>query len=300
MSRLGLGRLSLILVSLFGLMALFSASAIAAGKPTQVSANIKNPGSWGINHVEGAAYANPNGASTTVTLEYREHGTSTFKSAGSENIGSGTTQINFQRLISGLKPLAEYDLRTTATNSFGTTTSSIGVVETPRWIVHGMTKEDHVASFASTGTATFDLQMGSVKAHIACNETGSGTFGGYGGTGTGYKANLSNCTLYENEEEMCKPKVAPSLSLDQTFTSTSNLINFQFPSGCFYEEFTLAASEPFFVTMPNFNKTNVVAEPLTLTNKLKFGGNTVTATISTTWSLTGEDAGKLFGAWRVS
>lgn len=293
MSKRTAGRLSLLFVSLLGLMSLYSATAFAAGAPTEVQASASG---WGLNHVNGGAHANPNGAETTVTVEYRQAGAGSFQSAGSGSIGSGTTKKGISRLINGLKPYGYYELRAKASNEFGTVYSSVVIMESSYWQIEKVS-ETHVASFTSTGTAKFEWKWGGYNIKVSCNETGSGTLGGEWGTGTGYTVNLSNCRTYQNEKEICKANDA-FFSVDQTFTSKSGTVGLVFPEGgCTFGEVSMQAPDPFLVEMTNFNKAKQLSQPMTLTNNLKWGSITVSATISTTWSLSGEDKGKLFGAY---
>jgi hypothetical protein len=295
-SKVNIGRFGLCLVSLIGLMSMFSVSAFGAGKPTEVSSGISGP-SLGLNHAEMVGWANPNGADTTVTLEYREHGASEFKVAGSGSIGSGTKTLGIKILLNGLKPYAQYDLRTKASNEFGTVYGSIPIFETPYWEISN-TSLSHVAGVSSSGSANFEWKIGINELKISCGLNGSGWIGGEWGNETGWSANLTSCKFYENGKLRCQPYEA-HFTVDQTFATAGGYLNFVFPEGCFYSEVKFQAPNPFFVTMSGFNKALQVTQPMVLTNNLSWAGNTVNATISTNWSLTGADSGKAFGVWRA-
>lgn len=296
MSKSKFGRLGLCLVSLLGLMSLMSAPALGAGQPTQVSSSMSGS-AWGINHGEMFGWANPNGAETTLTLEYREQGAGEFQVAGSGSIGSGTKQLGIKRPLYGLKPYAIYELRTKATNAFGTVYGSIFSINTPYWEI-SKTSLSHVASINSQGTATFEwTHGGGTKYKLSCQEYGSGSIGGEWGTGTGWSPTLGGCSFYRGETLACKPE-GTSFKVDQAFTMTSEAIKFMFPEACaYYSEVVFKAANPFFVTMSGFNKGLQSSQSLVLTNQLKFAGWNVDATISTNWSVTGADNGKAFGAW---
>jgi hypothetical protein len=294
MSRFSFGRLGLLLVALLGLTALFSSTAFGAGKPTEVTAGAKYA-TITLNSFEQRAAANPNGAETTVTLEYREAGAATYQVAGTQNLGSGTSQLATYKLLKGVKPDGEYELRTKAVNSFGTVYSSVYLYESSYWYVTGTTGSHH-SPFKSSGTANFEWTMGSTAIKISCNESGSGQLGGAWGTGNTYTPNLSKCVLYENGKEICKPNNS-FFTVDQAFISTTGTIGMVFPEGCFYGEMTMNAKEAFTVEMPSFNK-KALTQAMTLTNRLAWGSYPINLTISTTWSLTGEDSGKEFAAYQ--
>ena len=294
MSRSRYGRLGLCLVSLLGLMSLMSATAFAAGAPTEVNQTAAS--SWGLNHVELSGGANPNGASTTITLEYRQAGTSEFKTLVSGSIGSGSKQLNINGLLTGLKPYGQYETRVKASNEFGTVYGTVRTHETPYWEI-SKTSLSHVAGVKSSGTATFEWNVGLYDMKISCQESGGGWIGGEWGTGSKWSTSLTNCNFYQSGKLMCKPK--GTLFVDETFTANGNEVHFSFPEGCFYEEVFFQAPDPFYVTMPNFDNGYLLTQQLVLTNTLKWAYNPVKATITTNWSLTGADAGKTFGAFRA-
>jgi hypothetical protein len=119
MSRTSLGRLGLICVSLLGLMALFSASAFAAGKPVVTASAVTNKT---LTTATSNGTVNPNGAATTYKFEYGK--TALYgKSTTVTSAGSGTTPVAVNAILAGLEPLTTYHYRVSATNSFGTTVS---------------------------------------------------------------------------------------------------------------------------------------------------------------------------------
>jgi hypothetical protein len=68
---------------------------------------------------------NPNGTSTNWHFEYRIVGTSNWSSTETKSAGSGESPEDVEADISALQPNKEYEARLLATNSVGTTTSSL-------------------------------------------------------------------------------------------------------------------------------------------------------------------------------
>jgi hypothetical protein len=284
MSRTSLGRLGLMFVSLLGLMSLFSGSAFAAGKPTSVNLNWASPG---ITHIEVKGTANPNGAATTVQLEYQNAGV--YQTFLTKEIGSGTSSVNVNGMLNGLAPQTDYYLRVSATNKYGTVYSFTEHFA-PRWEAIGAKT---AGSFASSGTAKFEYTAGAgTKVKIECNESGTGTIGSAGAVGDGYHGSFSGCVLYQDGAKVCN---APSttVNLNGAFVNEASQIAFPFPEGCFYSTFAITTSEPFFINMPL--GVYQVTQPITLTEKGTWGGNVVTTTITSNWHLTGANSGLKFG-----
>lgn len=293
------GRLGLCLVSLLGLMSLMSASAFGAGAPTEM---YWAPGATkftSTNSAELSGVANPNGANTTLTIEYREPGAAEFKVAGSGNIGSGTKLEFAYAPVIGVKPNMGYETRAKATNQYGTAYSPIGIWTSPVWRVKGF-ELTHVADVKATGTATFEWPLAGQKYKLSCEVNGNGSIGGKWGTGTGIAAELSGCGFYRNSVLQCKPSPGNQLELDQAFVASKiPALWFSLAKGCYYSETVeFVAQTPFSATMSKLFKYEL-NQSLVMTNQLLVAGSPVTATISTNWSLAGMDIGKSFGVFEA-
>jgi hypothetical protein len=286
MSKSSLGRLGLFLVSLLGLMSLFSASAFAAEAPT----SIVYEATEGITHVEIVGITNPNGASTTVNLEYRDASAGgEYVTLLSKSIGSGTTPVTVRGMLNGLKPQNYYQLRVGATNSFGTTYSAVEDYEA-RWKVEGK-PQGYTTEATSSGTWKLEYKPGGIPVKLECNENGFGTIGHEKGAGDTHQMNLSGCVYYQNGKVICKP-ASFTFNLDASFKA-ENLSKTICPG----EEAKTAFSFPaaFLVDMPFF-EFNELTQPLTMTASAKLNSNSVTVTVTSNWKLTGADAGLKFGA----
>jgi hypothetical protein len=288
MSRTSLGRLGLMFVSLLGLMSLFSGSAFAAGKPTSLSVS---GSSYGITHFQEQGAANPNGAATTAKLEFREAGATEWQTLLTKEIGSGTTVVSTGGvMINGLKPSTYYQIRMSATNSFGTVYSFTSYVGT--WW-RNMASGSPPSSFGSYGTFKLEYTSFGTSVKYECNESGSGMIGYELGVGNSYHLNTSGCVLYVNGVAKCNQKSGFSFNFDPSFkdeTYAHYIIPCTETEGM---EVMYTLSEPLFVSMP-YEVYNVT-QPLTMTAKAKFGGANATVTVTSNWSLTGgETAGKKF------
>lgn len=269
------------------LLAVTASSAFAAGKPTEVRREFAK---YGINHVEMKAIANPNGAATTLSIEYKRSSEKSFKLVLSKEIGSGSTAVTIGNVVSGLVPGAHYEIKVLAVNSFGT------VTVTEEWFesVWRVNKTNTVpAEFAHSGQAMFEMKIGGSPLAIKCSESGYGVLGHKGAVGDSYNVTLSNCRYYQNGEEICKP-TPHGFSLNGAFVNEAGYIYFDFPEGCFPErQPVFHLSEAFFVEAP-FN-IFTVKQPLTMTSKATWGGNVVNITISSEAELTSEHVGQVFG-----
>lgn len=284
-SRLNRG--ALLLVSILGMLCLYSASASAAGVPTQVEASWRKSG---IAHFEFVGKANPNGAATTLNLEYRKKGTAeAFTTVLSKSIGSGTTQQTVSTVVGGLKPMVWYETRVTATNSFGSKTAT-DFWET-RWRVAGVPAGTAVPYSTSGGNFRLEYTAsGSVKTKVECNEASTGTLNSTEGASDQFKLGLSSCVTYENGVEVCKPTAPWGITLNGTFTSELSYINWNV---CPNSEtvMPLSFTSPFIVTMAELQK---VEQPVTMTANASYGFWPATITINSTWRLAGEYSGKKF------
>jgi hypothetical protein len=135
MFKPSLGRLGLCLVSLLGLMSLFSASAFASGAPivTVGEATNKTLNTATLN----ATVNNNGGGSTIVTFEYGKTKLYGQSVTLSEPV-YGESALPVSTRLLGLESLATYHFRITAKNSLGTTVSEDSQFEMLlQWKVEG-------------------------------------------------------------------------------------------------------------------------------------------------------------------
>jgi hypothetical protein len=118
------GRSALLVLSLLGLLAIFSQSALAAGPPvvTATGATNKTLHTATLNGT-----VNPNGASSSVTLEYGK--TKLYGQTVALGSLNGSSALPVSKIVAGLDPITTYHYRISATNSFGTTVSEDSVFE---------------------------------------------------------------------------------------------------------------------------------------------------------------------------
>jgi hypothetical protein len=281
-------RAALLLASVVtALFAVSVSGASAAGAPTLVRVG---PSQLGISYFEFHGVANPNGSATTVSLEYRKHGSGAeFKTIYSENIGSGTSTVNTAtRLLDGLTHDIYYDIRVSATNAFGTTRGE--ELYESNWTIAGQPKT-HVASYATSGTFALEYKASGIPTKVECNESSYGTLNNFEGKGDSFHLGLSNCATYQSGKKVCSPTAPWGVVLDGTFTSEMSTLNWNV---CPNEEvmYHLTFSEPFKVQM---SELSLVEQPVTMTANVQYTGATnAKITITSNWSLTGEDKGLKF------
>jgi hypothetical protein len=295
MPRLKNGRLGLLLAGVLGVMSVIAAPAFGSGPPTTVTAEVVGA-TQGITHTEVQGGANPNGLSTTVRIEYKEHEAGSYKTALSKEIGAGESVVGASTMLNGLRPKTNYDYRVSATNSAGTVYSKVVENNHTNWIVINK-GVNYTVKDGSTGTATWEYHVSGLTVKTQCNEMGFGELNSVGGTGDGHTLHFYGCELFLNGKEEC-PVSEFDLALDATFTATE-LYRVSTPPFVCKGESTgsvLTYVEPFFVTLP-FNNPYLVTQPLTITTKAIYNTSTpVTVTIKSDWRLTGKDEGRMFGA----
>jgi len=275
-------RLGLSLLAAFCLAAVFSSSAMAAGKPTEVKSGF-NFAITKVNKIGMSGWANPNGASTTVTFEYKKPTESTYKVLATQAIGSGTTQVKVT--ANGVAPPGtEYDIRISATNSFGTTTGSSGFFYSDWDIVLG-TKP---FTIGSEGTWTLAWKQVGTEYKIQCDENSSGTLGNAEALGDSFHVSTSGCGYYANNVKQCS--LSPiSYTLNNVFETAPLYVTL---CGAEFEsKITLPGAME--VGMPLESYT--VSKAVTLTDNGSFNGSAATLTQNSTWFATGANVGKKFG-----
>jgi hypothetical protein len=276
-------RAVLVSVCALSAMAIMATSASAAGLPEIEGISAVNTS---IVNTKVEAEVNPEGAATTFKVEYRRVGETPFTSTPSQNVGSGTAWVLMTANLT-LPPesTALYEIRVSATNSFGTTREFITkTFQTAKWSIEGGLES---STFTSVGTweLNFTFTGSGEKGKFKCTEFGSGSLGHPEATGDSYKISTSECSYYHNEKFVCNPKPG-------SFAFTANGL-FQYKEGT--EHFHFCASEEgalsslqignYSVSMPKgseFLKT----QPITLTAEATInGGWHGTVTVSSNWSL---------------
>jgi hypothetical protein len=158
--KLGFGGLATVLCAvLFGASA---APALASGKPT---VETKPATSIGETEATLNGLVNPNGAATKYYFEY-----GTTISYGSEtagaSAGSGTSNVEESKVITGLAADTTYDFRIVATNTNGTAYGSNQVFSTTTWSFQ--------EPLAPTGAKSSGLTAGvSCTSSTACTAVGN-------------------------------------------------------------------------------------------------------------------------------
>lgn len=270
-----------------GVLAMYASSAAAAGKPTITEPNALPQ----ISSINFSAQINPNGASTTYVTEY---GLTSSLGSVSEtgNAGSGTTKVGAHSLVAALKPGTMYYWRLTATNSFGSTSTSIATRSALTW---QSWKETVTWPAEYTSSGTYKFEVPSLNTTLTCNETGSGVIGHSQGVGDQINSNFSNCVLVGGTASCEVPPF--SMSLDGSFKSIAYpvVVTFKTPPSCPWvsEETSFGSSSGFEAIIPEGFTTPKPAVTTTMTTK--FGTHTVYITGTSTWQLTGANAGKKFG-----
>jgi hypothetical protein len=203
--------------------------ASAAGKPTSVE--VKNTHELGgYTVLELTAKVNPNGASTSTVIEYREDGAgeaTPWTKAVVHNF-NGTTLRSYAEELQ-IDPVKNYEVRVTATNVYGATVSSVGHGVSTR-VRTTSEKELTNVPFGSSGTASFAFTFIGFSFQVICSESMSGRIGNPGGTKDIYKYEISHCITY----------------IDGKHTGACEVSNFTFTlSGP-----TLAVQNPGFIPLP--------------------------------------------------
>ena len=265
---------------------MYAGSAVAAGKPT-ITAPSANPR---ISSFNVSAQINPNGASTTYVTEY---GLTPSLGSVSEtgSAGSGTTNVGVHSLVAALKPGTTYYWRLTATNSFGSTSTSTTTVTAQSW-QSWKALVTWPATYASSGTYKFEIP--SLNVTLTCNESGSGVIGNANGVGDEITSQFSNCLLVWGSGSCEVPPF--SMSLNGSFQSAAapSVVTFKTPQSCSWvsETTTLTSSSGFEAVI---SEAMAVKPAVSTTMTAKFGAHNVYITGTSTWELTGANAGKKFG-----
>jgi hypothetical protein len=303
---------------LFGLLLtsallLLAGSAMAAGKPL-----VKTPtrAGFALSSVVPSGSVNPNGVATYGSFEYRLAGTEeAFTTTPSQYVGAGTEYVSITAAkVKGLIPASEYELRLTASNSYGATTSSALHFSTSTWYVEE--GGDFASAFNSESTpASFEWPMGGYTVSFDCSERVHGTLG-HGGwelAGGGkevvvasgspnedsYVLSFEGCTMAYNGVVACS---LPSFEIQLAGNFVASVykhLNLTFPKGCespFGHEATFVV-KPFSAVGrgPTSFATKV---PVELEGELGFGEWVGKMTVTNSWFLTGANIGYGFRTFR--
>lgn len=283
-------RLGAIAIAGITALILSSATAFAAGKPT----NLSWQSNWETSSISTAKFkasVNPNGAATTVKVE-KEVGAGQYKLITSYEVGAGTKIVTFEGTAAGLDPFWN-TLRVTAQNSYGTVSTAPKTIWITMYVYSGEeveggeeVEESDDSSYVVQGT--WSLKFSSFNAKIECQDHSYGTFGG------NYHAYLTNCAVYEEGKLICK-RAPIEYTLDSTFTDKE---------GTFYltlcpgeeGEIPVTFKAPFEVSIPislYWEQYSGVELPMALNTNVDtiWGGGV--ASSSGTFHLTGEDIGKV-------
>jgi hypothetical protein len=288
-----LGRLGLALAGAACLLAVFSASALGAGYPSNVQM-WSVPG--GLNYRTYEASANPNGASTTLSIQSRPVGGSEWKTLASKNIGSGTETQLFVATVAPAWLSVKEEFRAIAENSFGSTIYSAGAFGYRLDVYQSGVPGEDTASYSSGGTLKIEDYVGGGFSKIECNASGNGEFGPEAVGGAHLKLSLSGCLWYMGGSLRCNPKLTlEPMSFSAEYAVPSAEVYFRCPEEEVMHKLTYSGR--FLTTIGTETRPaefKEVEKPVTMVGSGKIDNRTATLTVSSTWALTGANAGKKF------
>jgi hypothetical protein len=301
MFKSSLGRLGLFLVSLLGLMSLFSASAFAEGAPV-VTAGAPEKS---LNTALLQGTINPNGAETTYKIEYGQsklYG----KSTSTRNVGKGSAPVPGSYLLYGLEPGTTWHYRISATNKFGTIVSEdvqfemllewkVGgkylweapfISEYPEGVSYG-----NEARYPTTFVAEATLYESPTK--IICEEAAP-YHGSHLGVNYNFEFKTSSCKTFVEgtEQPSCNPSTNLVIELNAVMVPAANT-RINLSSKCPVGTYLPLGGSGFMVgALPEAKGVSVTLTeiaPISVTNTMK-------VTIShPEWILTGPWGGLKFG-----
>jgi hypothetical protein len=266
-------------------LALYAGSAVAAGKPSLNLTTVQEQ----LTSIRFNTSVNPNEADTTYVVEY---GLTPSLGSVTEtgHAGSGNTFVKVSVPVTALNPGTGYYVQFSATNKYGTTTSSGWIRQTLSW--RGITVS-WPSPYSSSGTYKFEFPW--VNATMTCDESGYGTIGNEKGKGDAIHSQFSNCLLVGGSGASCK--VPPfSMDLNGNFTSGASpaVVTFETPPTCqwFSESTTVTdGGAGFEVAAPG---KQAASQSVTTTMTAHFGLHPIYITGTSTWNLAGVNAGKKF------
>jgi hypothetical protein len=185
-------RIGLIACVLASMFALGTSLASAAGKPTSVTVSNTHEIN-GYNVMEFTAKVNPNGANTATYIEISGAGGGWTK--GAAHNFSGTTIRTYSEEFR-VNPGAKYEVRVTATNLYGSTSST--VANFTALITTTGEKELKELPVSSAGVASFAMTFAGVPIFVTCGESSYGSIGNSGGLGDVLNYSMYNCLTFIN------------------------------------------------------------------------------------------------------
>jgi hypothetical protein len=274
-------RVSIALVAVLAAAALSAGSASAAGVP-QIA--FSSAGTYTLNEYTATPEINPNGAETTVKLEYGPKSVTEF-STKPISIGSGTSYVKVSAPIRGLHPHSEFVYRINATNSYGTKQTEAFGRETGYF---ASTKVKWPATYSASGN--LKIFISGFNATISCTETGEGKlYSWLAEPLDSYTIDPGTCVV--EGQPACKIANPVPITLQDTFWAGSPFLLLEMGESCTLPSIQLNAQEAFKVDIP---KTHASTQPVTLTMNTTWGLHNVTVTNSSNWKLTGVNAGQQF------
>jgi hypothetical protein len=288
-------RLGIVGMALVCLFAVFAGSAFGAGKPEIQQYSVGYTGAnYGPNHAELSALVNPNGAATSVTIEYeKRYAVEEWAVAGSMEIGSGSAYVKVTGQALPLLQRQLYRMRARATNSYGTIIRAGTLLELNWNVDNGIGKEPiTTSSYTAPGTFTTEWNGSGYSRKLACNQESTGEFGPEAASES-LKVTLSGCAYYIGGKLECHPKGSYIVNLGNTFLA-KNDISMEFCPG---EEGVLSPvrfPNPFSVNGGSDIGEYKTAHVMTMTTQGSVLGSSATMSMSTNWQLTGINVGKKF------
>lgn len=298
------------LLGAVGALAVFSSAAFAAGAPVITTGELKE---FDLTSGVITGNINPDGSSTSYTIEYGKtklYGKTTVKATLS---GSGEAPVPFAAEIFGLEGMTTYHYRVVATNASGTTTSSDMLFETLiDWKVEGKRAtelpavkfQDNYKGLAGEG-GYVELQgeiLGKgVRYYCTQSSVISGTLG-LEIAGTTFK---EGCVTEINgvKDANCAPKNGISLPLNGEFAVAERFeIQAAAPTACILGESVVLRNGG--LRVPSFDSElpEATEQTLGLWGTTYFSGHPWLLVYSSSragnknaWKLTGANAGKKFG-----
>jgi hypothetical protein len=220
------GRLGLCLVSLLGLMSLFSVSAFASGPPI-VTAGAASE--LTLNTATANGTVDKNGAtSASVKIEYGQSKLYGQSVALANVTASGAVAVS--EILAGLTPLTTYHYRISATNSYGTTVSEDVQFEMLlQWKVDGkpLSAFSNPVKYHGQGGSwglTGEGLLGSKAIKVTCDPSYV-EGGAEGSLGVSYRFPYTNCKFFVNgvKNGACVP-VLPTLVLNAVLQPPSGQV----------------------------------------------------------------------------
>ena len=271
---------------------IYASVASAAGTPTIGVINVLpvlEPTS-----VQFLTNVNPNGAATTVKVEYAETNPEKgeYQIWSTQGIGSGSANVPVTAHPTGLAPRKTYQWRVTASNSSGSTVK-YGTTSKSQWHVEGLANgTSKPVPVGISGTFALEYNSSGVPIKLECHSSGSATIHTLYGASDSYSMTMSNCHYYVYGTEACTPKKGFSLSFTGTLTSKESYVLPEFCPGE-GEKTPVNFQHPFAAQLVSGGWENPVSG-FVVTDDVTVKGNAGTITMNQEWWLAGEYLGKKF------